>query len=96
MSIAEEPRPPEGLRMERAETLLERARRHVAEGEQRIKEQQLRIAKLGLHGADTSMAARVLDELINAQRALVRSLQGEESLASRRSPAEPGAGSINP
>jgi len=82
--------------MERAETLLERARRHVAEGEQRIKDQQLRIAELRLHGADTSMAARVLDEFINAQRALVMSLEGEESLTCQHRPAEPDAGSINP
>jgi len=81
--------------MEQRETPLERARRHVVEGERRIEDQQLRIAELRLHGADASMAAYVLDELLNAQRALVMSLEVEESLA-RQTPAEPIRRSINP
>ena len=62
---------------------LEEARLHVAQGEQRIADQQLRIVDLRMRDADTTSAAQILDQLRNTQRVMLLHLAFEEKEARR-------------
>jgi hypothetical protein len=58
---------------------LERARQRAAESAKLIAEQKLHIASLRAEGADTTKAAKLLDELKSAHRTLLEQLALEQA-----------------
>jgi hypothetical protein len=58
---------------------LERARQRAADSAKLIAEQKLRIASLRSEGADTTKAAKVLDQLKNTHRTLLDQLALEQA-----------------
>jgi hypothetical protein len=58
--------------------IVEQARRHIAEGEQRIAEQELRLAALRRYGGDTCVAELLLDQFNWTRRVMLERLALEE------------------
>jgi len=65
----------------------ERARRHAAEGERRLKEQRVRIERLLTRGSDASEARKLLANMAQAQLAMRGHLALVERGAGHRPPA---------
>jgi|KBSSwiStaDraftv2_1062776.scaffolds.fasta_scaffold582991_1 hypothetical protein len=74
------------------ETPLERARRHVAEGERLIAEQQARIIDLRADGHPTGQAEEFLTALLRTLAAMQEHLATEEETAGRSLPRTESAG----
>ena len=67
--------------MRERDWIVEQARRHVAEEEQRIAEQELRLAALRSNGATTGAAERILDQFKCTHRVMLERLALEEAHA---------------
>jgi hypothetical protein len=67
--------------MPRLDNDLERARRHVTDGERRVSEQRERVAELARDGHDTESAMRLLTTLERTLEIMREHLALEERLA---------------